>query len=156
MRASAAPVVLALLAPGACGGAVADDGTEDASDATGDGAETGPEPVACDVYDGPDAFVACVCANSKPCSLGRPDECAAIVEPTLRDFVRSDGLDCIQAIGDLFRCENELTCPQYHQLNDYWSSCWDLDPDGSEQPYCAEQTWAMAAACPSIGGIPCG
>ena len=108
----------------------------------------------CTVYDGKDEYLACVCEEVKPCVGISREECPQVIRSSLKYAQHDAGLECTQAMGDLFECEFGLSCQQFNQLNAYWSQCWDTDPSGQRQPFCRRETRNMIETCASVSA-PC-
>ncbi len=132
-----------------CGGASDDDGDTTASSGSGSGGLGD-----CNVYDGKDEYLACVCEDVKPCQGLPPGECTSVIRSALKFGQHDAGLDCVQAIGDYYECQFGLTCPQVQELNDYWTWCYESDPGGNDQPYCRRETRQVVETCNSFE-FPC-
>lgn len=137
----------------ACGGGGADGGDEGATGDRPTGSGSGGLGE-CDVYDGKDEYLTCVCQDLKPCVGISPSQCPSVIRGTLKFGQHDAGLDCVQAIGDFYECQFGLSCPEFHELEEYWNWCWEADPDGLDQPYCRRETRNVVDTCNSFE-FPC-
>jgi hypothetical protein len=134
-----------------CGGAAAEEGEDSGADGSGSGSGGLGD---CSVYDGKDEYLACVCEKAKPCQGISPAECPSLIRSTLKFGQHDAGLECVQAIGDFYECQFDLTCAEFDELGEYWSWCWEGDPEGAAQPYCRRETLEVVEVCNSFE-FPC-